>query len=129
MAPPHGGAFAFANQTDACDHEDAMVGYPYEERQGSMRNFVKSGEFMKMIRTASIAVFAASVLAACSANIPIPADASQPNMQAYSVLDRFDGPDGKITLFCRNGDLFVDKNGDRAGSIQFFFKHEMCQGR
>src|SRR5688500_2231170 len=94
-----------------------------------MRDSVEKEELMKTIRIIAVAMLSASMLVACSSDFSIPADASQPNLPAYSVLDRFDGPDGYITLFCRNGDLFVDKNGVQSGSVQFFYKHEKCAGR
>lgn len=51
---------------------------------------------------------------------------TQTNNPSYQILDRFRGPDGEITLFCRNGDLFVDKNGVQSGSVQYFHEHEKC---
>lgn len=84
---------------------------------------------MKTARIAAIALLSAGMLVGCSSSVSIPVDASQPNALAYNLIDGFNGPDGYISLFCRNGDLFVDKNGDRAGSVQFFYKHEKCQGR
>lgn len=51
---------------------------------------------------------------------------TQSNNPAYNIIDKFTGPDGEITLFCRNGDLFIDKDGYRSGNIEFHFKHEKC---
>lgn len=48
------------------------------------------------------------------------------NNPSYKILDKFEGPDGIVTLFCRNGDLFVDKDGIQAGNIEFHYKHEKC---
>lgn len=100
-----------------------MLGYPYKsERETMVLQKISWGALIS-------AMILAGALVACSSSIPIPADAAQPSMPAYSILDRFDGPDGYITLFCRNGDLFVDKNGVQSGSVQFFYKHEKCAGR
>lgn len=84
---------------------------------------------MKTVRIAAIALLSAGMLVGCSSSVSIPADASQPNSIAYNLIDAFKGPDGHIALFCRNGDLFVDKNGVQSGSVQFFYKHEKCQGK
>jgi len=84
---------------------------------------------MKIVKILASVVLSVAMLVSCSSNVSISADASQRSNLAYSVLDIFKGPDGYITIFCRNGDLFVDKNGDRSGSVQFFYKHEKCAGR
>lgn len=45
----------------------------------------------------------------------------------YKVIDRFKGPDGEITLFCRKENLYLDKDGVQSGSISVFFGHEWCK--
>lgn len=51
------------------------------------------------------------------------------NIPAYEIIDKFTGPDGEITLLCRKGDLFVNKDGYRSGNIEFHYKHEKCAGK
>lgn len=45
------------------------------------------------------------------------------------VLDKFNGPDGVITVFCRGDDKWVDKDGHRSGNILLFEDHVDCKGK
>lgn len=75
----------------------------------------------------SLTAVAALTLVGCSDQYSnAPAGSTGP---AITVLDRFDGPDGEITVFCRKGDKWVDKDGHRSGNILLFEKHDDCKGK
>lgn len=79
--------------------------------------------------TLFVAIITAGMLVGCSSTTN-PAEAtSQPTPRGYNIIDHFQDPSGNhVVLYCRNANLYVGKDGSREGSLQFFFKHEMCQG-
>lgn len=86
---------------------------------------------MKTFKALTVVVLSAGLLVACTGTTTNMADAStQPTPSSYSIIDSFKDPSGNaVVLYCRNGHLYVSKDGSREGSLQFFYRHEMCAGR
>lgn len=86
---------------------------------------------MKTFKALTVVVLSAGLLVACTGTTTNMADAStQPTSSSYSIIDSFKEPSGNaVALYCRDGNLYVSMNGSREGSLQFFYKHELCKGR